>query len=351
MEILILSILLTLSILWAFVSMGVISLSRTRETVLSSGEKSEFWKRVEYTVANVIEYNGTLSTSILILFKRGYLSPVSPRKQLWLHSPSEWAGKKVSEQTDIPQPLPDGNSAVYKVHLVSNYENFDKIIIEMSNFLLDNRIYHKFAPGYNIVDKSFGVQYGKVATIYASDKSNLIKIVNKGKELASKGYSGINLETFQNLNANLQYELPVPGTNNIIYYTIERFGRGTNPPPVGYPARKFLLEKYWGKGPLDHLWSSTPFVKEVMTDEKMRVEISKTTDVIQLVNLLNRVKTNKEFFELKEKNIEWMWEKGKELLSKKSMSENEFKEFMRNFTREWGLRDKIKELSRDKINP
>ena len=75
--------------------------------------------------------------------------------------------------------------------------------------------------------------------------------IEHAKELISKyGLNGIPRKYFEDKNANLQYEYPVPETNNILYYTLERID-GT---AIDYADRKDKMNEYFGEGPLDFLF-------------------------------------------------------------------------------------------------
>ena len=102
--------------------------------------------------------------------------------------------------------------------------------------------------------------------------------IAKGMRTLAKEYGlqGISQEEFIAMGANMQYEYPVPGTNNTLYYTMERvtgvprevkmddgsvqlvdrtsrgyMGGSRN---GGYAQRKVEMNKYFGQGPLDFLF-------------------------------------------------------------------------------------------------
>jgi hypothetical protein len=83
-------------------------------------------------------------------------------------------------------------------------------------------------------------------------------VVNIGKKLSELGFKGYSHNTFRSVNANMKYEIPVPGTDDLVYFTAEEL----NGAYVEYPARAKLLNKYWGQDPISaKYWtgSSKPF--------------------------------------------------------------------------------------------
>jgi len=165
----------------------------------------------------------------------------------------------------------DGKKLIYKCHVVLEEANFydgpgafpnDSTREIMAQFLHDNDFPHKTAPKimkekvlgahglWNIFDAS-SPQVGKTFTVYFPTLEHFYIIVKGTKELISKySLNGIDRRFFEMKGANLQYEYPVPETNNIIYYTLERID-GT---VIGYADRKDKMNEYFGEGPLDFLF-------------------------------------------------------------------------------------------------
>ena len=165
----------------------------------------------------------------------------------------------------------DGKKLIYKCHVVLAEANFydgpgafanDSTREIMAQFLHDNDFPHKTAPKtlknkpvgdpehFNIFDAS-SPQVGKAFTVYFPTVEHFYNIVKGTKELISKySLNGIDRGFFEMKGANLQYEYPVPETNNIIYYTLERID-GT---VIGYADRKDKMNEYFGEGPLDFLF-------------------------------------------------------------------------------------------------
>ena len=166
----------------------------------------------------------------------------------------------------------DGKKLIYKCHVVLAEANFydgpgvfanDSTREIMAQFLHDNDFPHKTAPKtlknkpvgdpkyWNIFDASSDKQIGKTFTVYFPTLEHLYNIVKGTKELISKySLTGIDRAFFETKGANLQYEYPVPETNNILYYTLERID-GT---VIGYADRRAKMNEYFGEGPLDFLF-------------------------------------------------------------------------------------------------
>lgn len=171
----------------------------------------------------------------------------------------------------------DGTKLTYKCHIVLKEEHFftgpgktpnDSTREIVAQFLRDNKFPHKTAPRPEKVKYGWDVfkeidarkQYGKCFTIYYPTLQHFYDLVVGVKKLIEMyGLEGIPLEFFKEKDYNMQYEYPVPGTNNIVYYTLERvngkyMGGTSKPRNGGYPRRKVEMNKYFGTGPLDFLF-------------------------------------------------------------------------------------------------
>ena len=213
--------------------------------------------------------------------------------------------------------MADGERVQYKFHIcpeLSDYLSRSRKIIV--NFLHKNKIYHKTVGNKHgdfdtYIANEKHPQYGKPFTIYCSTLEEFY-IVAKGMQELVKKYDikGVNPSKFKELNSNMQYERPVPGTNNVLYYTVEmasvkavedsirsqrpeyivaepdesktprvpmavqfsdagltfvgvgagerrKFRDGVSSVYLKSPAyslREVVMEYYWGQGPIDFLW-------------------------------------------------------------------------------------------------
>lgn len=156
----------------------------------------------------------------------------------------------------------------YKLHISPSSEFFDDVVLAMAEFLNNLDIKHKIAAGDNIsrIETNEGrLKFGKVITIYPSSKDQFDKIVAKVKEL-SYSYQGVDRQE----DSELAYELEVPDTNGLLYYTINgyqtEFGNFVNLSAsgelkvgdqsyAGYQDRLRLLVDASGNGPLDYLFN------------------------------------------------------------------------------------------------
>ena len=131
--------------------------------------------------------------------------------------------------------MSDGGKVQYKFHIVldpSDYLTRTRKIV--TNFLYENRIYHKSVgdkprPGAlkgdfvgAIANKSSS-QYAKPFTLYCATLEQFY-IVAKGMQEMTKKYSlqGMAPAVFDGLGSNMQYERAIPDTNNTLYYTVEK---------------------------------------------------------------------------------------------------------------------------------
>lgn len=207
--------------------------------------------------------------------------------------------------------MTDGERVQYKFHIcpeLSDYLSRSRKII--ANFLHKNKIYHKTVGNKHgdfdeYIANEEHPQYGKPFTIYCCTLEEFY-IVAKGMQELVKKYDikGVDPSKFKELNSNMQYERPVPGTNNVLYYTVEMatvkavensirsqkpesieyvmddgsilvqigeaygfVGRGLgeiekfrDEAPglylnrAAYALREVIMEHYWGQGPIDFLW-------------------------------------------------------------------------------------------------
>ena len=186
---------------------------------------------------------------------------------------------------------PDGNRLIYKCHIVLAERHFYEVDINdpnqpprptreiMAQFLHDNGFPHKVAPisttaakmhprsekgkanaYFDVHDlQSAGKQIGKCFTIYYPSE-HLFYVLVKGVRALIERYNleGIPVDYFEKRGANLQYEFPVPGTNDIVYYTVEQIMMVNRKPKkyfrLEYPDRKAIMNEYHGTGPLDFLF-------------------------------------------------------------------------------------------------
>lgn len=201
----------------------------------------------DLSVGVLDEFSGIGTTAEQLVARENYNKSWS---QIWLYSP-----KGVREKTPISVVLRNGESAtaVYKLHVTTIPESFNNVLEKTTAYLRELNILHKVAPGIKVVTPAMGSQYGKAITIYAEDPETLGLIVKKMQELASEGLQGIPIETFEKYGANLAYELPVPGTNDLLYYTVEQINGEYL---KDYPIRAKYMKDLFGQGPIDHLWQS-----------------------------------------------------------------------------------------------
>jgi hypothetical protein len=202
--------------------------------------------------------------------------------QIWAYDDDFDAIRAKFPQETITVTAADGKILTYKCHVVLEEANFydgpgkflnDSTREIVAQFLHTNDFPHKAAPksykdtGSNIhsnadmTDITGSNQVGKCFTVYYPTIEHFYKMVNGIQELITKyKLNGIPRKYFEDNKANLQYEYPVPGTNNILYYTLERINTpereaaGNPGIPIGYPDRKEKMIEYYGEGPLDFLF-------------------------------------------------------------------------------------------------
>ncbi|MDP3966131.1 MAG: J domain-containing protein [archaeon] len=153
--------------------------------------------------------------------------------------------------------LKNGNSAIYKIHISSDLDSYEVVLLSMSKTLRDLNVLHKTSPGiYYSNPSSRSRQHGKIITAYTSSPEDVAVIVQQAKRISETyGVKGISIGEFNRRGANLKYELAIPGTNNMVYYTIESVGENV----LGYSKRGSYMKRYWGQGPLDNIyWNGLP---------------------------------------------------------------------------------------------
>jgi hypothetical protein len=228
----------------------------------------------------------------------------------WMYRPVDLPYKSQHITT-----MKDGERVQYKYHICLDFDDYLTRTREIvTNFLFENKIYHKSVSEKhgdftNSISNEGSSQYGKTFTIYCSSLKDFY-IVAKGMEqlVAKYKLKGIPLSKFKSLNVNMAYEIPVPGTNNTLYYTVEKASTGiikkladevtaagyeykkyrpgggfsligitqlelvdmkydgmmyitssglTSEPDyfdAGYGYRQDVMDMYWGQGPIDFLF-------------------------------------------------------------------------------------------------
>jgi pSer/pThr/pTyr-binding forkhead associated (FHA) protein len=219
------------------------------------------YRELARTSAVLDEYRGRNTVAEELVRQQNYQKRTN---LIWLYSPS---GRQ--ENSGINVRLDNGQDVelTYKVHVSASAQDFDPILREMTAYLRDIDILHKISPGLHYALPESGRQYGKTMTIYASSPETLRLIAAKARELG-QNYQGIPISELRSRGSNLQHELEVPGTNGILYYTVERVNGhylGPNGGYIdlggdsyinGYAGRRYIMSKSWGQGPLDHLWQT-----------------------------------------------------------------------------------------------
>jgi hypothetical protein len=188
-------------------------------------------------------------------------------RQIWAYDDDFDAIRAKFPQNTITVTAADGKILTYKCHVVLEEANFydgpgvfpnDSTREIVAQFLHSNDFPHKTAPksykdtGWNIHKlEDMTDQVGKCFTVYYPTIEHFYTMVKGIKELIQKyKLNGIPRKYFEDNKANLQYEYPVPETNNTLYYTLERIDGS----PIDYPDRKDKMNKYFGEGPLDFLF-------------------------------------------------------------------------------------------------
>ncbi|PJE81657.1 hypothetical protein COU58_01810 [Candidatus Pacearchaeota archaeon CG10_big_fil_rev_8_21_14_0_10_32_42] len=205
--------------------------------------KGEF---IDYETNKVLRAKGGLGTASEFLARMGY---VKKEGQVWLY----WEGGVKRDEVS----LFSGELANYKIHISADAESYDFVLIAMSKKIRELNVKHKISPGlFYSNPNSKSKQYGKIITVYTSNPRDVEKLILEAKRIHELyGAKGVGLQEASSLNSNLKYEVPIPETNNIIYYSFESLGEDY----VDYSKRLLLMKKYWGQGPLDNLyWGEMP---------------------------------------------------------------------------------------------
>jgi len=196
------------------------------------------------------------------------------RNQIWAYPKNFTPLRDTFSPRDFTVTAKDGKILTYKCHIVLEEKHFyegpgkfpnDSTREIMAQFLHENKFPHKTAPlsgkdsGWHIFKpEKFGKQIGKCFTIYYPTIEHFYVIAKGVKELMVKyNLNGISQDYFEKYFLNMRYEYPVPDTNNILYYTMERVDGeylGPGGHPNGYAQRKIEMNKYFGEGPLDFLF-------------------------------------------------------------------------------------------------
>lgn len=207
-------------------------------------EERERWKK-NFDKPIIEQFNGN-QTEVENLLDKWYHKKL---RQIWLYN--EFVDSSAIEHIKFS----DWTNGEYKLHISANEENFNFIVKEFWEFFVKEKIWAKCAPGKLVATPEMWGQYGKIFTIYAKNKSEMMKVVEKAKEVYQKGYTGINKNEFISENANLQYEMPIEGTWDLLYYTIEKHSNYQDDwGYIGnYAQRIDIMKKYKWQWPLDHL--------------------------------------------------------------------------------------------------
>ena len=178
----------------------------------------------------------------MIRYERAPLSnPNYEARGNWMYYP-EGSWEKTDEfKANFPTynkeshtDMPDGEKVIYKYHICPALGDYlDRTRKIISNFLYENKIMHKtvgtnpWSDGLNSFEANIvnenSTQYGKSFTVYTGTLEEFY-IIAKGMTELVKQYDikGIPPEKFAAIGSNMQYEYPVPGTNNVLYYTVEK---------------------------------------------------------------------------------------------------------------------------------
>jgi len=124
--------------------------------------------------------------------------------------------------------MDDGEIVQYKFHIAldpSDYLKRTRNIV--STFLNRNKIYYKCGGTRNASSYSSPTssQYGKMFTLYVENQKEAITVV-KGMQVLSQRYNLKGLVFQPTDDSNMSYERAIPGTNNTLYYTVEKASSG-----------------------------------------------------------------------------------------------------------------------------
>lgn len=157
------------------------------------------------------------------------------RKEIWLRN--HHIGFE-----EVTAMLSDGTLLQYKMHIASGLDCFDDVVREFGYFFEEQGIGAKVAPGNVVATPSMGGQYGKIFTVYPSSVEQMHTVVEFAKRVSrEKGLVGLPPEEFEKTDAYLQYELAVPGTGDLVYYTVD------------YADHRPLFSDMWGESRLDFI--------------------------------------------------------------------------------------------------
>lgn len=180
--------------------------------------------------------------------------------QIWLYN--EFVNEKPEYVT-----FNDGTKWEYKLHISATEENFNMVMKEFGDFFVNEQIWAKCAPWKLVANPEMWGQYGKVFTVYARNKAEMLKVIEKAKEVYKNWYWGINKDKIATNNANLQYELPIEWTGDLVYYTIERnsWYKWTDWDYIdNYSQRIQYMKKYQWQWPLDNLVDRSHVTEQVV---------------------------------------------------------------------------------------
>jgi len=104
-------------------------------------------------------------------------------------------------------------------------------------------IFAKVAAGKKGVMDFDNEQFGKVFIIYAKNPTEMLQVVEKTRELASKWYRW----QYPGENNNLYYENSIGWTNNILWYGMTSH----NGAELSYSQRNEYMKKYKWQWSLD----------------------------------------------------------------------------------------------------
>ena len=178
----------------------------------------------------------------MIRYERAPLSnPNYEAQGDWMYYPEGYWTKTDEVKANFPTynkeeytDMPDGEKVIYKYHICPALGDYlDRTRKIISNFLYENKIMHKtvgtnpWERGKNSFEANIAdedsTQYGKSFTVYTGTLEEFY-IIAKGMIELVKQYDikGIPPAKFAAIGSNMQYEYPVPGTNNVLYYTVEK---------------------------------------------------------------------------------------------------------------------------------
>lgn len=300
------------------------------------------------TNENVKKYDGVDSNAVKYLLNKGYR--VDPKNTPWLRPPMEYRGSEYEISGK------NGHKLNYKCHIAASEMDFDKIIPLLSEYLIRNKIYHKFAPGYKVARKSMGRQYGKIATIYCKSYEDFQQVYSGAISLANKGYTGISYSNFVRGNHNMKYEVEIPRTNSILYYTIEKVdGKycGPDRDPYHYEHRLNFLMNNMGRGPLDNKFELKNVINKELIKDYHKAGIDMVSNTRNFRELFSRFNNESMIFTYafayEDRFRNDLLDQMKYLIEKNNYGDSKddkknILEKSSSFTRSLGIRNKVIEL-------